>query len=321
MAYNGFSYWALVASSLTGSVIGTALLFLLSPFWPGLPGRGRGMKQMVTFGAHVTTFDIANYFHRNLDNILIGRFWGVESLGIYSRAYALLMFPINTVRGPIISVAFPAMSKLQADPLGFKDFYKQTVTIVAALSMPLSGFAFVESSGIIKIVLGPTWLEASPIFSVLAFAALIQPASSLRGLVLLSLGQTKRYAIWGTMNAALVSVAFMIGVFWGPFGVALSYAISLYAILHPSLVYVFRDTPLSPADFYRAVSCPFIATIAATLVLSVVGHYLEEHGISVFFLSLKSLAYLIFYSTACLTLLRITGSKNPFFFRFAYEPK
>ena len=143
LALRGFRYWSLVWGQLGGGLTTTCLMFVLSPFRPGLPSRGTGLKEMLKFGANITAFDFVNYFHRNLDNILIGRFWGAEALGLYSRAYALLMFPITNLRGPINAVAFPAMSRLQNQPVAFRAYYLRVTSLLALLSMPLTAFLFV----------------------------------------------------------------------------------------------------------------------------------------------------------------------------------
>lgn len=264
-AYQGWSYWALVASSLTGSLISTTLLFLISPFWPGLPGRGRGIRQMVTFGAHVTAFDLVNYFHRNFDNILIGRFWGVESLGIYSRAYALLMMPVNAIRGPINSIAFPAMSKLLHDRDEYARFGRTTVYITAMVSMPIVSFLFFFSDVVINITLGQKWESVSPIFSMLAVASFIQPACGIRGIVLHSTGNGRRLFIWGIINGVCTTASFSVGVAWGPIGVATGYAITNYLILVPSLRYVFKGTSLTTVDFFTSIKEPAIFSMASGL--------------------------------------------------------
>ena len=109
---------------------------------------------MLRFGADVTGFNLVNYFHRNLDNLLIGRYWGADALGLYSRAYALMMFPINAIREPIAAVTFPALSRLQSDPKRFVAFVCKASNAIALLSMPIAAFAAVSSESLIVVVLG-----------------------------------------------------------------------------------------------------------------------------------------------------------------------
>ena len=263
MAMQGYSYWSLVFGNVFGGVCTTLLLFILSPFRPSLPSRGSGVREMVKFGANVTAFNFVNYFHRNLDNILIGRVWGTESLGLYSRAYGLLLLPISSIRAPIIAVALPALSKLQGDPAAFRNYYLRTTSLLAFLSMPLTSFLFVCSRPIIELALGPDWMGVAPIFSVLAIASFIQPASGFVGSLLLSLGRGRRFLACGAFNAGFFAAAFLIGVQWGAIGVAVSYAIANYLVLYPWLRWSFLDTSVTFEGFLRACTFPALLSVSA----------------------------------------------------------
>ncbi len=266
LALQSFAYWALVWGLLSGAVTTTVLLFILSPFRPALFSRNAGIREMVGFGANVTAFDLVNYFHRNLDNVLIGKFWGADALGLYSRAYQLLMFPITAVRGPINAVAFPAMSKLQGQPEDYRNYYRKVTHLLAWVSMPTTAFLFVASAPLIQLLLGNKWAGVSPLFSILAIVGFIQPTASLRGLVLMSLGNGKKYLRWGIINAIFISLGFTIGVRWGPQGVAWSYVVTTYLILPFSLIYVFYGTPVRPSDYWKSIRSPAIASVVAVIV-------------------------------------------------------
>ncbi len=266
LALQDFAYWALVWGLLSAGITTTVLLFILSPFRPALFSRNAGIREMLGFGANVTLFELVNYFHRNLDNVLIGKFWGTDALGLYSRAYQLLMFPITAIRGPINAVAFPAMSRLLNQPDAYRVYYRRVTHLLAFVSMPLTAFLFVASSPIIELLLGREWLGVAPLFSLLALTAFIQPVAGLRGMVLLSSGQSGRYAQWGILNAVCVSIAFIVGVQWGSIGVAIAYAVVNYTILYPSLLFVFKKTPLRSSDFFIPISGPAIASIVAVFM-------------------------------------------------------
>ena len=268
LALSGWTYWALVWGTLAGSATTTLLLFVLSPFRPGWPSRGSGVRDMLRFGADVTGFNLVNYFHRNLDNLLIGRYWGADALGLYSRAYALMMFPLHAIRGPINAVTFPALSRLQNDSKRFRAFVCKSSNAIAMLSMPIAAFAAVSSRLLIIVVLGPNWKEASTIFTCLAVAGFIQPVAAIRGQIMLSTGATRKYLVWGVVNAVLVSLAFLLGIAWGPVGVAIAYAAATFAIFIPSLVYATRGSAVQPTDILAAIACPAFSSVVAALALA-----------------------------------------------------
>lgn len=264
LAMAGCGYWALVWGGLANSLVTTSLLIILSPFRPGVPARRAGLRGILKFGAHITAFDFVNYFQRNLDNLLVGRVWGTGALGVYSRAYSLLMFPIASLRSPINAVAFPAMSRLQNEPEALRSYYLRITSLLAFTAMPLTAFLFVASKPIIALALGAKWFGVIPIFSYLALAAFIQPAAGFAGSLLLSLGQSDRYFRCGLFNAAAMSLGIVIGVHWGPTGVALGYAIANYVVLYPWLRWAFRDTPVRFRDFAEACAYPAMMSVLAS---------------------------------------------------------
>jgi len=276
LALRGSGYWALVWGTLAGGIVTTILTLVLSPFRPGRPSRGQGIREMLGFGANVTAFNFVNYFARNLDNVLIGRVWGATSLGNYSRAYQLLMFPITAIRGPITSVAFPAMSRLQGEPNAYRAYYRRVIMVLANLTMPISAFLFVSSSPVILLVLSEKWTGVTPIFSILAITAFIQSPYSLTGMIQLTLGRGAKYFKMGLVAAIIVSIGFSIGVIWGPKGVATAYAVTTYLNLVPFLLWAFKGTSLKLSDFFGEVFPPACASFLAVLMTYILSTHWGE---------------------------------------------
>ena len=261
LAWYGAGYWALVGSSVASSVIGVALVWVFCRWRPGLPVRRTGVRSMLAFGSHLTGYDIVNYFARNFDNILLGRFCGASVLGLYSRAYNIMMLPISQIRNPLESVAIPALSHLQNDLVRYKKYYIKLVTLIAFITMPLMVFLFVCADEVIGLLLGSKWSGAVNIFKILCIVAFIQPAATTWGLVLVSLGQSKRYLKWGIANSILIVLSFIVGLPWGAIGVAAGYTIATYVLLAPTLWYCFKRSPVSIRDFFSAIYRPAVASL------------------------------------------------------------
>jgi len=288
LAHNDWGFWALAWGTVVGAAVTTALYFLLSGFRPSWPRRASGIRELLGFGANVTGFELVNYFHRNLDNVLIGRFWGAIELGLYSRAYQMMMLPITSLRTPINAVAFPVLSRLRSSPEEFRRYYGKIATLLAFISMPLMAFLTVNAHDVVEIALGPAWKDVAPIFVMLGITGFIQPVASLRGLVMLSQGHSRRYLAWGLYNAIVVSIAFCAGTPWGAIGVATAYALSNYLILYPSLLFAFKDSPLKSLDFFSTIALPatssLVAAIASWLSLPILSKYGSIISISASFL-------------------------------------
>jgi PST family polysaccharide transporter len=267
LAWRGAVYWSLVAMQVGTAISGTIMLWLVCKWRPGLPVRRSGVRSMLHFGLNITGFQIVNYFARNADKVLLGRFYGSYVTGLYSRAYSLFMLPISQIRAPLIAVAIPALSHLQNEATRYARYYYKLSSFIAFVTMPLAGFLFVCSESIIRLLLGEKWMDANIIFKILAVAAFIQAVENTRGLTLISLGLSKKYLKVGIFTSAFFVLAFAVGVRWGARGVALSYVISEYLIMIPSLWYSFRKTPVSVLGFFKVILRPAVTSLASTAIM------------------------------------------------------
>ncbi|MBM9513277.1 MOP flippase family protein [Desulfogranum marinum] len=297
MAMHGYRYWALVLNTLSVSACNVICFWFVCKWRPGLPQRKSGVRPMLRFGSDIAGFNIINYFSRNLDNILIGRYYGTLALGHYSKAYQLLMLPIANLREPLNKVALPSLSRLQSEPEKYRSYYIKFISLLAFMSMPLVAFMFACSENIIRLVLGSQWIGANELFKILAFAAFIQPVLSTRGVVLLSTGQSRKYLWWGTGNAIVTTISFILGLPWGAKGVATAYATANYLLLYPSLFYVFKNSHLRVNDFFAAIYKPFTASLAMGIVCFLLQNSMKA-GDDIFVLAICFVASLVVYLLA-----------------------
>ncbi len=273
-AWCGAGYWSLVLMQLATAIAGAIAVWVACGWRPGRPVRRSGVRSMLAFGGYLTGFSFMNYFARNADNLLIGKFWGSGSLGLYSKAYGLLLLPIRQITGPITAVAIPALSRLQNDPEQYRRYYYRAISTIAFITMPLVAMLAALSSEIIRIVLGEQWTDAAIIFKILAYAAVFQPVVSTTGWVFTSLGQTKRMMHWGFIAVPVVVLSFIVGLPWGPLGVATSYTVCGICILMvPCLLFAFRSSPINIIGFFKAVRCPLTISLSMYASLELAKYY------------------------------------------------
>jgi O-antigen/teichoic acid export membrane protein len=267
LAYFGFGYWALVAATILNPVTSSFILWIVCDWRPSITLNISRIRDFLRFGAGMTGFDLLNYFSRNMDNILIGKFAGSIALGLYSKAYQLLMLPINQLRNPLNAVALPVLSTLQSDYVKYANFYRQYLFALAFFSMPIVVYLGVYSEELVMVILGEQWTGAAYIFKILAIAAFVQPVISTQGLVLITTGKVNKYFKTGLVGAITLTTAFAIGIQWGVEGVAMAYSIVVYLTFLPIMWYCFRDSPVSIGMFFEEVAFPAVFSIICGLVL------------------------------------------------------
>ncbi|WP_324649587.1 lipopolysaccharide biosynthesis protein [Georgenia sp. H159] len=264
-AFLGMGVWSLVVQSVSTVVLATALNWWAVPWRPSRPRGLRAALPLVAFGAHVS---VANLFHtlsRQGDNIIIGRALDAGALGLYSRAYGLLMLPLRQLKTPIQAVMVPTMAALQSEPARYRHAYRRAVSALSHAGMPTVVVMAVMAHEIILVTLGDQWTGAAPIFQLLALAGFVQLVSTTTGWIYTSTGRGRAYAGWAVVSGIVTVGGFLIGVRWGVEGVAASYAVSQVLLLPPAFVFACRDTPLSLGDPFRAMVRPAILSLVVLL--------------------------------------------------------
>jgi O-antigen/teichoic acid export membrane protein len=297
LAWYGAGYWALVFMQLATGIATTVGVWVMCAWRPGLPVRHSGVRSMLAFGGNLTGFSVINYFARNLDNVLIGRYWGVQQLGVYAKAYQLLLLPIQQINAPISSVALPTLSRIQNQPEQYCAYYRKAVLSIAALGMPLVAFLFVAADKLILALLGEQWVDAILIFRVLAPAAFVGTFNMATGWVYMSLGQPHRQFRWGILTSTMTVLGFAIGIHWGAVGVAAAFSIVFCCLtMGPlSIIYCFRYSPLKISDLMGALWRPALASVTAGALLFAASYLFTFKGNSLIGLLIDFSIYVLFY--------------------------
>lgn len=263
LAWDGWGYWALVHMQVAMAVVSLVGVWQACSWRPGRPRRGSGVRSLVAFGANLTAFDFLNYLARNLDNVLIGWRWGAANLGFYSKAYQLLLMPMQQINAPIRAVAIPTLSRLQHDPQQFRSYYLKALTLITLISLPLVLLFLLLAEEIVLVLLGPQWRETAILFRLLGIAALVQPVLNTAGWFYVARGEARRMLRWGLISVPLFVASFLIGLPFGPSGVAGCYAVMTLLLTIPCLWYATHGSAVQVRDVMRVAGRHGLAAIVA----------------------------------------------------------
>lgn len=305
-AHWGAGYWSLVIWRLAQAVTDALGAWIACGWRPGLPRRRSGVWSMIKFGSSITGFRTINYFSRNADNILIGRFQGAQALGVYSIAYRLLLMPIQQINAPVTNVALPTLSRLQETPQKFASYYYKALLLITTVSMPLICFLFSAADALVELLLGQQWLEAAPIFQLLAPAAFAGTINVSLGWAFISLGRVDKQLKQGIVASIVTVTGFAIGVQWGVMGVAAVYSITQPIVMLFSLIYCYQGTPLRLQTFLQWIRFPAVAAITAAVGVLAVNHFIALP----IAISLRVLMDLVIYSALYIGIWTLTPSSR-----------
>jgi O-antigen/teichoic acid export membrane protein len=262
----GYGYWALVAMNVTLPLTNTLGLWLAAAWVPAMPQRRTGLRSMMRFGGAITLNSLVIYVASNLEKVLLGRFWGVDAVGIYGRAYQLINIPTDNLNSAAGEVAFSALSRLQDDPNRLRNYFLKGYSIILALTLPITMACAVFADDIVIVLLGPKWKEAAVIFRLLAPTTLVFAMANPLSWLLCSIGMVKRSLKMGVVIAPLMIGSYFLGLPYGPKGVAFAYSAIMVLWLVPVILWSIHGTVISFRDIALAVSRPLASSVVAVAV-------------------------------------------------------
>jgi PST family polysaccharide transporter len=235
LAVIGLRYYSIVFHSVISSI----LLFAWNIFSVRLHVRSRvdwsSVKKIRNYASYQFLFNITNYFARNLDNLLIGKYLGDAPLGYYNKSYTLMLFPIQNLTHVITPVLHPILSDYQNDKEKIFTQYMKVVKVLSLLGVFVTPFCFFAADELILLFFGDQWTQAIPVFRLLSISIYAQMITSSTGVIFQSLGNTKLLFKTGLITTLISIIAIGVGISTGDINL-IAICVSIAYILHLSSV-------------------------------------------------------------------------------------
>jgi PST family polysaccharide transporter len=259
----GYGYWSLTVMTVAAPLTATVAFWLTTGWVPGRPRRRSGVRSLLRFGGTLTLNGLVAYVAFNLEKVLLGRWWGVDAIGIYGRAYQLINIPTSGLNGAVGEVAFSALSRVQDDLNRFRTYFMKGYSLVVSFTVPVTITCGVFADDMILVILGPKWKEVVPIFRLLAPTILVFAIIMPLGWLMFSLGQVAKSLKIALVFAPLIIIGYIIGLPYGPKGVALAYSAVMTVWVIPHILLCIHGTVISFRDVLSSVSRPLACGIVA----------------------------------------------------------
>ncbi len=269
LAYNGFGVWSLVFQSVIFTLANAVLLWTLSSWRPKFSFAIQDIKDIFNFSANLTGFQIANYFSRNIDQLLIGKFLGTQALGYYSLAYKIMLYPLQNISSVIGKVMFPAFAKIQDDLEKVRSAYLRMVKAISLISFPLMLGLFAVAPEFVNVFFGQRWEAMIIVLRIFCFCGALQSIGTIVGNIFLSQGRSDLQFKVAIMSTILITGAILIGLRWGINGVALCYTLIMFICVHFTIYFANKLINLEYNKFYSGMfpSCIIGGVMLVTLFI------------------------------------------------------
>lgn len=262
LALQGYGVWALAWQQIVVYVV-KAVMGLLAHRAPiRLTFAWSPIRKVLPFSAKLTATAFVTFFHRNTDNVLVGRYLGADSLGYYSRAYHLMRLPTMTLISGLGFAMYPAMAEIKSDTEKLGQAYTKVVALMSTLVFPMmTGLALVAVP-FVDLLLGSQWKPVAPLLMTLAFVGLIQAVEATANDIWKARGRSGVLLKWSLIRAFGFAIAFSIGIHIGSLeAMAFAYLVANIVFLLPFQNEVLKELKLPLRSWLTELLPQFVSTL------------------------------------------------------------
>lgn len=247
----GAGYWSIVLQQVS-FVLTTFVFSAVQCRWrPGRPRRGVSLRRFFRFGGGLLGMQLLGYTTNNVDNVVLGATWGPAQVGLYGRAYQLLIMPLNQISSALTRVALPVLSRLQDENERFLRFVRRAqllccygfgvaYALAAGLSVPL-----------VALLFGTGWEAVAPILAMLAIGGIFRGLSQVTYWITLAKGLTGSQLRFYLMARPIMIALIVAGLPWGAVGVAVGHSVAFALEWFASLWWIGRAARMDIGPLVR----------------------------------------------------------------------
>lgn len=296
-ALYGAGLYALIINPILSSI----LIFVIS--YQRYPQRLRftlGLKplrRIFSYSAYQFLFNVINYFSRNLDKLLIGKYMSLSDLGYYEKSYRLMMLPLQNITQVITPVMHPIFSDFQDNKEKLATSYERIIRFLSFIGLPLSVLLFFTAEEVTLIIFGNQWLPSVPVFRILALSVGIQIILSSSGSIFQAAGDTRSLFICGVFSSIFNIAGMLLGIFY--FGTLTAVAICIVVTFTINFIQcywqMYRVTfQRSAWIFIRQMISPLLASGLIVVCLIPMQYILEGMNIFITLIIKSFTSFIIF---------------------------
>lgn len=160
LAMNGHGVWSLVIATLIASLLNTIALFYYAPIKISLKVHYKEARELFGFGSGMILLSFSNFLSRNGLNLIFGKIFAPDVLGIYERTARVKDIPSQFLAKIINRVMFPVMSEIQDEKERSIKIYKFGLGLSNSIMIPTTVLLIFFSAEIVQILMGANWSEA-----------------------------------------------------------------------------------------------------------------------------------------------------------------
>lgn len=276
LAFLGFGVWALVYASLSQSLVSSLVYIRASPHSRTPQLDRTALSDLLSYGSGATLGELFSKLANSSDNLIVGATLGTQAVGLYGRAYQLMVLPSRYFGQVLDQVLFTAMAKVQDQPKTLGAVYRRGVVALALLTLPLSAFLFVLAPEMIHVLLGNQWDAAIVPFKIFAVSMLFRTSYKMSESLCRATGAVFQRAFRQFLFSVLVIAGTWFGRQWGIEGVAVGVSVAITINFFSMAQLGLKLTETSWGDFFRIHIPALLLTVVVFAETWLIANFLRS---------------------------------------------
>jgi len=267
LALTNFGVWSLVLGKLVAQSMMIPVYWKTAKWIPKFRFRKSCFQDLFSFSSSLLGFNILNYFSRNFDNLVVGKYLGATTLGYYSVAYNLMLKPLELISWSVGRVLFPAFSRIQDEKERIRATYLKILRAISIVTFPMMTGLMIVAREFILTFYGGRWEPVVVPLQLLCIVGALQSIGTTGGVIILSQGRSDLILKLGLFNAVVMLSAFLIGVRWGLIGLIVAYMAASVPVLFIGQYFANRLIDMNIRAFFESLLPAFVCSACMAAVL------------------------------------------------------
>ncbi|HCF26555.1 MAG TPA: lipopolysaccharide biosynthesis protein [Cyanobacteria bacterium UBA11049] len=212
LAWLGMGLWAVVWAMTLTTPLWILITWMHHPWRPPKLFKLEKWKEVVQFSGQLLSVELLNKLRANIDYLIVGKFLGIDALGLYYFAFNAGSGITMNVTNSFMSALFPHLCAANSDYKNLRLQYFRSLKTIAMTLVPIVLLQSFLAPIYVPIIFGHKWISAIPILILICLSVIPQVFKLTVSLLLNAINKPYLNLRFDIFYTLLFSIALLIAV-------------------------------------------------------------------------------------------------------------
>lgn len=210
LALLGMGIWSVVWATVLSMIPLIAINYRSHSWRPPSSFQLTQWKKIAGFSIDILSVRLLDKLRLNLDYLIVGRFLGVDALGLYFFAFNAGIGISQNVINILVSSLFPYLCEVRESIHQVKQRYFSSLRMIILVVVPIVLLQSFSAPFYVPIIFGSRWNDAIPILRLVCLSAIPLAVSFSVTQLLNALNKTRLNLIWNSFYTVVFAIVILI---------------------------------------------------------------------------------------------------------------